>query len=319
MTWTITYRGKDGQRDTLEIEATDRNAMFDELKRRGISAISVAEGKMLRKNRNRQQTQSSVRGIHSSRVLLAVIACVVLTASSVGVWYWLASGGTKPMEADPTINTRKAKSPIEVQRNTTVEPPATNEVYESEKPAGRLYKGVAVVSSSATTNGVDGAIVERLKLADGRTVKVVSLPKPLFESPSDQLIAMALSSQPGQAVAPMPIDGNVEQAFLDSLLSPIRINDDDPDNVKELKANVMEARAYIADEVKAGRSVREVLEEYQRQMNDIADRHLMAVQELQKIRKEYGVEEAREFAIRVNEAFRARSIPEINVPEAKQE
>ena len=89
--------------------------------------------------------------------------------------------------------------------------------------------------------------------------------------------------------------------------------------MKELKANVMEARAYIADEVKTGRSVREVLEEYQRQMNDIADRHLMAVQELQKIRKEYGVEEAREFAIRVNEVFRARGIPEINVPEAKQE
>ncbi len=112
----------------------------------------------------------------------------------------------------------------------------------------------------------------------------------------------------------MPIDANVEQAFLDSLLSPIKINEDDPDNVKEIKANVIEARAYIADEVKAGKSVREVLEAYQRQMNDIADRHLMAVQEVQKIKAKFGVEEARKFAIRVNEAFRARGVPEINVP-----
>ena len=199
----------------------------------------------------------------------------------------------------------------------TVKTPVTNNVAESEKPSVRLYKGVAVVSSSAATNAVDGAVVERLRLADGRTVKVVSLPKPLFESPSDQLIAMALSAQPGQSVAPMPIDANVEQAFLDSLLSPIRVNDDDPDNVKELKANVLEARAYIADEVRAGKTVREVLEAYQRQMNDVADRHLMALQELQKIKKEYGIEEARAFAVRVNEAFRARGMPEINVPGAK--
>ena len=199
----------------------------------------------------------------------------------------------------------------------TVKPPATNSVVASVKSDVRLYKGVAVVSSSATTNAVDGAVVERLRLADGRTVKVVSLPKPLFESPSDQLIAMALSAQPGQSVAPMPIDANVEQAFLDSLLSPIRVNDDDPDNVKELKANVLEARAYIADEVRAGKTVREVLEAYQRQMNDVADRHLMALQELQKIKKEYGIEEARAFAVRVNEAFRARGMPEINVPGAK--
>lgn len=190
----------------------------------------------------------------------------------------------------------------------------TNRLENVLKPNARLYKGVEVVSSSATTNNTDGAIVERLKLADGRTVKVVSLPKPLFENPSDQLIAMALSSQPRQVVAPMPIDANVEQAFLDSLLSPIKVNEDDPVNVKELKANVIEARAYIADEVKAGKSVREVLEEYQRQMNDIADRHLMAVQEVQKIKAEYGIEEARQFAIRVNEAFRARGVPEISVP-----
>lgn len=319
MTWSVTYRSEDGRRASVEIEAADRNALFNELKQRGITAISIAEGRIPRKGRSSTAKHSGVNNTLFSRVLLGLIAFAAVVAASICAWFLISSNAGDPTETSTAKKVLPSKPPIEKQKIEISKAPATNIVVETEKPNARLYKGVAVVSSSATTNGVDGAVIERLKLADGRTVKVVSLPKPLFESPSDQLIAMALSSQPGQSVAPMPIDVNVEQAFLDSLMSPIRINDDDPDDVKELKANVLEARAYIADEVKAGKSVREVLEEYQMRMNDIADRHLMAVQELQKIKDEYGVEEAREFAIRVNEAFRARGIPEINVPETEGE
>ena len=316
MIWTVTYRDERGERNVIEIEAADRNALFDELKRRGISAVSVAEGKASRKGR-RNITTNSGRNSRSSRVLYGAIAVLIVIAGSIGTWLYLSTGKNQPPATKTptkTVIPSVQKAPTTQRNKLTAQSAPTNRVESVSNPNARHYKGVEVVSASASTNSIDGAIVERLKLADGRTVKVVSLPKPLFENPSDQLIAMALSSQPGQAVAPMPIDANVEQAFLDSLLSPIKINEDDSDNVKEIKANVIEARAYIADEVKAGKSVREVLEAYQRQMNDIADRHLMAVQEMQKIKAEYGIEAAREFAVRVNEAFRARGVPEINVP-----
>ena len=316
MIWTVTYRDERGERNVIEIEAADRNALFDELRRRGISAISVAEGKPRRKIRMDKAVYSG-RTSRSSRVLYGGIVGIIVIAASIGVWLYLSSGKTRPPTPRATTKTAVStaqKASASQRSKPTAQFVPFNRVEAVSNPNARHYKGVEVVASSATTNSIDGAIVERLKLADGRTVKVVTLPKPLFENPSDQLIAMALSSQPGQSVAPMPVDANVEQAFLDSLLSPIKINEDDPDNVKEIKANVIEARAYIADEVKAGKSVREVLEAYQRQMNDIADRHLMAVQEMQKIKAEYGIEAAREFAVRVNEAFCARGVPEINVP-----
>ena len=319
MIWSVTYRGEGGLRDTLEIEASDRGALFDELRRRGISAISVAEVDPSQKTRRSTAKRPVGEARHSRKALRGVIAGFAVVAASIAVWHFISSSAEKPADAEPVDNNLPAKTPIRQQAGATGATPVADEVAGSEKPNVRLYKGVAVVSSSATTNGVDGAIIERLRLADGRTVKVVSLPKPLFENPSDQLIAMALSSQTGQSVAPMPIDCNVEQEFLNSLLTPIKINEDDTDNVKELKANVLEARAYIADEVKAGKSVREVLEDYQRQMNNIADHHLMAVQEVQKIKTEYGIEEARKFAIRVNESLRARGIPEISVPKVDEE
>ena len=44
----VTYRGKDGKQETVRMEAQDRKGVFDELARRGISAIKVdiATGKV---------------------------------------------------------------------------------------------------------------------------------------------------------------------------------------------------------------------------------------------------------------------------------
>ncbi len=321
MIWSVTYRDKDGQRHVLEIEAADRDALFSELARRNVSPISVMEGKAARKDRVRIASVASSRESRSHRIPLVTIISIILIAGVIGALCWIfLSHGESAGPIDSDTNSVETNKVPKTAVATTLKDAVTTDIEENTSKIGiRLHKGVEVISSSATTNSVDGAVVERLKLADGRTVKVVTLPKPLFENPSDQLIAMALSSQPGLSVAPMPIDCNVEQEFLNSLLTPIKINEDDTDNVKELKANVLEARAYIADEVKAGTSVREVLEDYQRQMNNIADHHLMAVQEVQKIKTEYGIEEARKFAIRVNESLRARGIPEISVPKVDEE
>ena len=314
MIWTVTYRGDGGQRNTLEIEADSRSGVFAELQRRGINAISVAEGAAKRKGRT-ASTMPPKAAVSSKPPRWCIIAGSVVVLGAAATWWWLANNREREVPSPVPSVKPGASTLLHEDKTKTVQTDSPERVHpETNRPAARLYKGVEVLSATVSTNGTDGAIIERLKLADGRTVKAVSLPKPLFENPSDQLIAMALSSQSGQSVAPMPIDSNVEQDFLNSLVSPIKIDEDDPDNIKELKANVLEARAYIAEEVKAGKSVREVLEAYQKQMNDIADRHLMAVQEVQKIRQQYGIDEAREFAVRVNEALRARGISEINVP-----
>ena len=42
--WTVYFRDKNGSKASVVIEAEDRSGVFAELKRRGISAISVSEG-----------------------------------------------------------------------------------------------------------------------------------------------------------------------------------------------------------------------------------------------------------------------------------
>lgn len=238
-------------------------------------------------------------------VVLAALVVAVLVATS------LTSGKNE----DEGNNDNKPAAKI-----TEVKPVATVATSALEAPAApaidptkRYEDGVEVVAENIRTNS-SGAVIEKLTLADGRKISKIHPPKPLFENPADQVIALAISTKPGQSMPPLPDISNIDKDFADSLLAPIKINDDDSEEVKELKAKVMEAKAYLIEEVKNGGSVYEALMAHQKEMETIADSHLMAIQEVQKIREENGVEMAREFAERVNESFRVRGIPEIPVP-----
>lgn len=238
-------------------------------------------------------------------LFLVVLVAAVLVATS------LTSGKKRTIEdkiPKPSAKIKDATPALPVAtpvvEKPTVSPIDPNKHYED---------GVEVIAENVRTNS-SGAVIEKLILADGRKISKIHPPKPLFDNPADQVIALAISTKPGQSMPPLPDISNIDKDFADSLLAPIKINDDDPDDVKELKAKVMETKAYLIDEVKNGGSVYEALMAHQKEMETIADSHLMAIQELQKIKAEDGVEMAREFAERVNESFRIRGIPEIPVP-----
>lgn len=175
----------------------------------------------------------------------------------------------------------------------------------------RYEHGVIVVAVNARTNSA-GAVIERLTLADGRRIQKVHPAKPLFDNASDQLIAMALSVRPGQSMPPFPNLSSIDKDFMKSLLDPIRIMDTDSAEDRDLKLAVKEARAYIAAEIKNGRTVQECLLTYRDDMEKICDSHTMAVQEIQKMREEgVSVDEINAFRERVNEVFKEKGIPEL--------
>ena len=233
-------------------------------------------------------------------IVVVLVVCVLR--------FLLHPGETTPNE--PTPNKPRKPRIAAIPKRSTPSPAikvATTNVVESGK---RYENGIEVVSSTIMTN-TNGITVERPVLANGKTKKKVRHPKPIFEFSSDDLIATAISVKPGASMPPLPIDKNIDKEFAQSLLSPIRINEDDSDEVKEIKPKVMETRAYLAEEIKRGGSVYQALMDHQNEQNRIADNRLMAIQEMQKVRTEMGEEAANEFRDMVNESFRIRGIPEI--------
>lgn len=248
----------------------------------------------------------------------AVVAPVVLGTLSLLLWRLVAPSrvpvAAGPVPAPPAGLVPTAGATDGPSAPRAVPSPAPSTQGPVPAPAKRLWRGVEVVSSAGAETNRDGAVVERLVLADGRRVRAVLLPSPAFRHPSDQLLAMALSAKPGEALPPLPLGPDVERDFLRSLEDPIEELPTDSADVRELKRRVAEARETLAEEVRAGRRVCDVLEEYQRGQEHTASVRLMAVREVEAVREAEGAEAARRFAARANGTLRAGGVPEIPVP-----
>jgi len=243
-----------------------------------------------------------------SRLSPMWIAVAILAVSGVVAW-WAFSTRESARPSDGSK--RQPPSMIaEVKPNI-----ATNVVVETSKlqpvdPSAHLTK--KVVSSVVTTNA-SGAVIEKIVFADGTKKMKVHPPKPIFDNACDQVIALAIGTKPGEAMPPLPDLNGIDEDFAKSLLNPIRIKDDDSEEVKELKRNVIEAKKQIRELVKGGKSVMEALQEHQAEMEKIESSRLVAIREMQRINAEDGQEMAQEFAMRVNEDFEDRGIPAIPV------
>ena len=273
-------------------------------------------------NQPKWGTKPTVRRASRGRGLLRVaVVLLCLAAAVTGYLAWTGGEDAREDEVSPTqgIRTATARPRMAKDRKTKARPTASDRSKKAlpphvpAAPEKRLYRGVEVVSASCRTN-LDGAVVERLRLADGRLVKAVRLPEPVFRRPSDQLIAMALSAEPGVAVPPLPIGPDVERSFQDSLSEPIVVLDSDTPEVRELKARVLEARTQIEEIIRNGGSFREALEEHVRASGRMADRRAEVARMAQEVRAEGGEAEAKVFTERANVLLEADGIPPVPVP-----
>ena len=256
----------------------------------------------------------------TSRVKGLVALAIVVLGGGL-VWWWV--GGRRaivpevPDVADvPSLEGQrtsdKGQTAGERSRGTRDPTEATTLPAQTNATATtRQWMGVAVAEVLNTETNTDGAVIERLRLADGRTVKDIALPKPVFKRPSDQLIAIVVTTRPGEAMPPLPLGGDIEAEFAKSLSEPIEDLPDDTDDVRELKALVREAREVIAEEVKAGKTVREVLAECQREQEMQSESRLAVLREIRAVREADGDEAAAKFAEKANELLRSRGIPEV--------
>ncbi len=290
MIWTVVHRDTDGSPVEMAIEADSREAVFAELKKRGIAAISVTQGSPSKRARSKSAKQKPMVWI-----ILAVVGFVIAATA----WIFLKKdSGLQP--TDKLEGSQKMEAAPRLITKTAPKESATNNSKATTKTKTELYNGVQVVSRQATTNA-NGTIIERIRTADGKSHRVTKPPRPIFDNPSDQLIAMAISgANSGIEMPPLPMSDSVENDFKKSLESPIKINDDDSDEVKLMKMDVMAVRETLKDLVSQGMTVRDALAAHQEDVNKAAAYRKEALAILAEIRQTDGEDAAREFLEKVN-------------------
>jgi len=340
MTFTVTYRAKDGALREERVEAASRAECVAECRRRGIAPTKIAEGRSGKsaapKGANGQDARSPSQraGRPLSQWLIAVVLIAVVAG---GAWWWFGGrGATEPAEEAPSKPKAAAGgdgtgNAADSKRTTTrgaVRRDARNH-KTPEKPSEpalppwddsfitnrELRLKYSTVINVRTNEG--GVVTERFVLPNGKTWRRVSDPPPIFDNPSDNAIAMALGDASGAPLPPVPglDDANLDEEFAKSLLKPIEISEDDKPGVAAVKMLVSEARKEIAEIKNAGdtRTVGELLQEHVNMNNHAANLRGETLRQVSRVRREDGDAAAKEYLAKMNEALERFGVAPVEI------
>lgn len=280
--YLITYRGKDGKTDQVAIEAADRNAVFAELEKRGISAIRIEEAT----GKAKPCKPSPTGGARPPSAGKGIVAGLVVVALAAGAFWFLAKD-------KPTAPSEKAdKKPAKI----AAVQPASAATAKAVEAKGEPVQWVAnrhgkVVQKTKPETYVDSRGVERYVKGNGRVplknpekylVKSVVHPNayPDFKHDSENEIANLLTIESGGMIfGDREYDRRFEQDFMQALKEPVEITEEDSEEDRRIKENVEAAKREIAERIKQGESLADILTaerdeirrlaQYRQQMEDV--------------------------------------------------
>ena len=297
MIFTVDYRTKDGQRTSIEIDVPDKAALWPELKKRNITAISVRAGS------NPKRTKKvPVKPIFFAIPLLLLVAVVLyfsFTTENSVVKLPQKEGKTK-------INQGPKKSPV---ANT-----ATNTVAPSKE-----------VVPSNTTEKIEATANPRrvpstAKKYPRRVIKRRPEPPQRFKYDSDDLIAGFLEIAPGDQLEGGLRFDKIARDFEKSLTEDIALADgQDSEENKQLQKWVRETKKEIMDVMrKENKTFAQVMEEQFDQLQELGQYKRSLEQELREIRKsgEFTDEEYDKFIQASNTMLESKGCSPLKVPKA---
>lgn len=318
MEWQVTYRGKDGTRATDVFSAESREELFKVLERRGLSAIRVEECS----NKKRSSSRLS-KSVVPPKVFVGVSVATSIIIAALVILSWRSNQrergevGNNPRKeiakSQPNLrngNTAKASIGPSVASSNATEASTIDTTPLEEK----IVEVISVVTNA------DGAVIERFKTADGKIRSKQSAPRPIFDNPSDQIIALAVSgAATGAEMPPIPSLEDADGAFAKSLETGIEIKESDSEEVKELKKSVIAVREEIRQLLSEGHSFADIIKDHRELVNKGVGIKEEASRLAKELLDEGDREAAVEFLIRANETLRDMGVDEIEMPLSQEE
>ena len=301
MTFNIIYKEKNGAKAEIRIEAANRSECMSECRRIGIVPVKIevygplgsapgrlrtndragAEGNAPTANRGGSFGGRSLLGgtgeLAGRKKLTARFYLFVSIAAIAAIaWWWLGGRGAivPPEKAPGKVRIGKTTSPSKLPPKPTVtNVPPPVEAPSLEPP--RVDPSMRPTKVGETVNGY-------IKLPSGRLHKVRGVVTndfrkatqgkyAIFPHRCENEIACYLSLKPGDAIfGTMKYSGRFKDDFLESLETPIVIEPDDPDDVKELKRNVREAKIQLKEALDRGEDIEQIMLDTRKELQDLA-------------------------------------------------
>lgn len=268
MNWTVTFRDKIGNRAQCVVEADSRDALFSELKERGILPISVAEGDSAAKVSVRRGGASIVRGLFGG-----IGAVVVVCAVS---WFF-AANRSKPANHDIL---QKSAQVIEVTPQKIPRPQIEPVAKEKPTPYWEL--------DESQTNKLSETQLKKWRTIRRPRTKPYTRERPkaryeIFDHRSENMIASLLAAKPGQGFIGTPNYKDIDKDFLESCTKPIIVTKDDDEYSAELKREMIEVKIDLRNRMAEGEDLAEILQSSRDEMQKLAAYRRMLSEEVHKV------------------------------------
>ena len=316
--FAVTYRGKDGKQESIQIAANDRQGVFDELAKRGISAIRVQEtnGKV------KPRKASHKGGSKPSGVFKGALAGIIVVAVAVAAFWLLTNDKPAPEEpkekkSSKIVEVTPAPStPVETNAVETPPPktgkngfvPATPDprlkTYRDERGILRYEGGLRVPGQRPTA--------EPIVLGSHQ-------PK-IFKHSAEEHISWLLEMKVGEPViGDMAYGDAFLKSFKESLDEPIEILDTDDEATRDLKQAVIETKKELKERMDAGEDIAQIMtdtrNEFQR-LGRFKHELQMQLHEIRNDTENYSDQDVEDFVSAANMMLKDHGIPPIKMGRA---
>lgn len=256
----------------MQIEADDRQAVFAELAKRGISAVKVEETDGKTKSYKTRNPGRGTGNFNSHKSLFkGLVAGVTVVALSI-VAYWFLTKAPPPESEEA-----KPKKP-----STIVKAPSVVPVKSKPQQVEEQFKDPPKVDPDARPTKVGETVNGYIKLPSGRIHRVLGVVTnsataaikgkyEIFDHACENEIAGFLAMEPGQGLVGTPrYNGRFKRDFLESLKHPITITQDDSPEDAALKRNVIQAKITLKEALDRGEDIEQIMLDTRREMQDLA-------------------------------------------------
>ena len=310
MTFTVTYRDKDGARREECVGAANRAECLAALKERGIVPVSVREGRASARPRSGKNAASPNGGTRSSIIVRAAILAAVVLAVVGGAW-WLLS------RREAEDGGRAAP------RHDVAQVEAPKDAVRPDQPADKPRQATPVPTTHAPPSG--GAAARspaeekpRKQTMAERGIRVAKPRKELrprrFKYNAEEHIAFFLETEPGDVVfGEIPYGQKFVEDFKASLREPVAILPEDSEDVRQLKRSVQEMKEELKAKMDAGEDIAQIMRDARRQLVELGNYRTSLEDELKRIARggEFNEEEFEKFVNAANKMLEEKGLSPI--------
>jgi len=317
MTFTVTYREKDGARAEVEVEAASRSECFAQCKARGIAPLGVREGRASSRPRAAGTAAPHAGGAGSGKIWrAAILAAAVLAVIGGGLWLWLGRGEERPSPAKPAERPKAASRPETRPSEPRVAPaPAATNAPAPATNAPAARKAQETYIDERGIERYPGGM--RVRRPPARTVKIEIDPLHRFKHTSEAQIAGLLQVKPGSLiVGDMKYSYRFVEDFKESLKEPIEILETDSEYDRQLKLDVIETKKQLKAAMDRGEDIAQIMTDTRNELRKLGQYRDELRKELNKIRREgeYTDQEIEDFTAAANKLLEDKGCRPIKMP-----